>query len=245
MARRNLGIIAISPSPDPISMAFNIASGAIAGISALKKMVGRGRREADILTGPQGAQTVLGDALDQLDDLWSRTPDSDANALLQIRNEQQRLARNFEEFTYQFPRAGPGARGTILGVQQLDGTWASGTAPNEGWLTRQLERWDRRIKTVMLGTENGFDWNRLVDLGFDVGERFLPPPRGGTEPYVIQGPQGPVLFDPRVGGGIDVWTEPPPPVPTTMMAPGEMPEWFYPVLIGGAVLLGGSFLLRR
>ena len=230
---RNLGIIAVSPSPDPVSMAFNIASGAISGISKLSRLFGQGRREADILTGPQGAQTILAAALDKLDALWNRTPDSNPNALVQIRSEQQRLARDFEEFTYRFPRAGPGARGTILGIQQSDGSWIPGTPPNEGWATRQLDRWDRRLKIVL----GAFDWENLVDRGFDVAERFLPAPK--SEPYVIQGPSGPVLFDPRVGGGIDVFTDDPGPPAV------DVPEWFFPVAIGAAVLVGGSLLLRR
>lgn len=228
---QQLGIILV-PSPDPVSTAANVALAAMAAITRLNQMIGRGRREADILTGPQGAQTVVGSALDQLEEVWNRTPDSDPGALIKIRNEQQRVARDFEEFTYNFPRAGPGARGTILGIEKA-GVWTPGEAPNEGWLSRQTERWDGRLKVVL----GEFDFNRWVEMGFEVAERYLPAPRAGTEPYIIQTPRGPVLYDPTIGGGVDVWTDDPGPPP--------MPEWFYPALIGGAVLVGGSLLLKR
>jgi hypothetical protein len=238
--RPNLGYIAV-PSPDPWSTAFNVGSALVSFVPKIADMFGRGRREADQLVPHQK-------------DLYSR-----------IQAIEAALARDdIAVEQYQSMLAALQTHWDWMQKLLSDPRWTDGRAAAQGYadmrvyvegltdtgqrVTRHPNR-DRggqlgvlippggalgalttRIK-LMLGA---FDWDRLTDLGYDIAERFIP--SRGIKPYVVQGPEGPVLYDPTIGGAITVYG--PDPGPRL-----DVPGWVTPAVIGAGVLVGGALLM--
>lgn len=238
--RNNLGFVAVSPSPDPFSMAFNAA---MMFAPLVTNFIGRGRREADAIVPYQRElyariQTVL---------LALQDPSVTAD---QLKAMQQALADHWawmQDFLFssQFTdrRASEQGYGDMrVYVEGLTADGRTVTAhPNPdrgGQLGTEvppggaLGALQSRIETML-----GFDWDRLIDLGYTTVERILPGNNPGS--YVVYRDGQPVLYDPSIGGSYTV-TAPAPPPPAA-----QWPDWAVPAMIGGTLLVGGLMFMPR
>lgn len=235
------------PSADPASIAFNAFN---AALQIAPQLIGRGRREADAIgpTTRQMAAFINSQVVPML-----AQPNPDPARVAQMLNALADIWDRYQKFIFQ-PAFTDGRASDqafedwrpYLDGRNADGTPAPAVHPNPPAEMRgrnvppggYLGQLRAKLGGNMLGQApvdtGGFDWNRLVDLGFSAVDRFLPGDTGGG--YVVQGPTGPYYYDPSIGGSTTV----------TAPAPSSIPDWIWPVGIGVAgVVIGSAILPRR
>jgi hypothetical protein len=211
--RPQLGFVAVSPSPDPVSLAFDAA---MLALSLVKRF--SGSEEADALV--QHYQNPLQNALAKISNQFVVAGDSTPAAqFYDWAAKVKAMGDKFITITQNFPNKGPGALRTIMGVNQ-GGVWVQAPPAAPGYLTGLLNNiLNRAQEAEVRQGQVGFNWDKLFDFGRDVVGDVWGGDGGNDWEEVPPGYPGPSYPGPR-------------PYPST--AAGISPTT---LLVGGVLLL--------
>lgn len=170
-----LALVPLSPSPDPISLAFDAAMVALSLV-----MQHSGSEEANDLV--QRYQNPLQTALGTISNHFvAQQNTASPEQLYQWAMQVKTLGDRFLAVTLNYPNKGAGARATILGVKLPDGSWQQQPPNAPGYLTGLLANIVNHARSAEMRQGSiGFDWDRLFDFGQDIINRI--PVGGGIFP---------------------------------------------------------------
>lgn len=208
--RRQLGIApVVIPSPDPVSIAIDVAVGLVALVGFFQaRKHARQAEENEVVE----VQNKLGTDMDVISEAAQQSTDVDE--LVRLHDQLSTLGQDFYNYTLGFSIAGPGARETIFGDEVSPGVFHT-TPAHPGWLTKLIDFIKTKIGELTgMQPQLGFDWEKLIGIGANVAANIF-----GRD-------------------GSTTTTTTTTPTTTTSTPAAAMPSWVLPaVLIGGALLL--------